>query len=195
MRTDQAMSKPQDEDNSPGVVSTRTMEIVTSIVLLVVSAVVIQDSLRVGAGWAENEGPRAGYFPFYIGIFLGLASLVTLVRTIMAGMQDRRAHAASGGRRQEDSNIDTAPFVTVTALRRVLLVLGPMVVFIFAVTFLGIYVPAALYITAFMMYFGKYRVTTGMAVGVVVAIALFLMFEIWFQVPLPKGPLEEMLGY
>jgi hypothetical protein len=189
------MNEPQDEDNSPSVVSIRTMEMVTAIVLLVVSVVVIQDSLRVGAGWAESEGPRAGYFPFYIGIFLGLASLVTLVRTIIAGMQDRRARTSSGGRRYADEDVDTAPFVTAQALRRVLLVLGPMVVFIFAVTFIGIYVSSALYITAFMMYFGQYRLPTGIAVGIGVAVALFLMFEIWFMVPLPKGPLEEMLGY
>lgn len=182
------MSEPQEEDNSPGVVSTRTMEMVTAIVLLVISAIVIQDSLRVGAGWAENEGPRAGYFPFYIGIMLGVASLVTLVKTIMAGVQERRANASAAGE-------DAEPFVTAQALRRVLLVLGPMVVFIFAVTFIGIYVSAALYIAAFMMYFGQYRLPTGMIVGIAVAVALFLMFEIWFQVPLPKGPLEEMLGY
>jgi putative tricarboxylic transport membrane protein len=24
---------------------------------------------------------------------------------------------------------------------------------------------------------------------------LFMMFEVWFLVPLPKGPLEDMLGY
>jgi hypothetical protein len=28
-----------------------------------------------------------------------------------------------------------------------------------------------------------------------VPIALFLMFERWFLVPLPKGPLEAWLGY
>jgi len=28
-----------------------------------------------------------------------------------------------------------------------------------------------------------------------VPFALFLLFEIWFLVPLPKGPLEEFLGY
>jgi putative tricarboxylic transport membrane protein len=175
------MNEPQDEDNSPSVVSIRTMEIVTAVVLLIVSAVVIQDSLRVGAGWAESEGPRAGYFPFYIGIFLALASIGTLIKTFMAGRQP----AAE----------DTEPFVTAQALRRVLLVLGPMIVFIFAVTFIGIYVASALYIAAFMMYFGQYRLPTGLLVGVAVALALFLMFEIWFMVPLPKGPLEEMLGY
>jgi putative tricarboxylic transport membrane protein len=185
----------QQDDNSPGVISNRTMEVVVALVLLVLSAIVIQDSLRLGAGWAESEGPRAGYFPFYIGLFLALASLVTLTRTIIIGMQERREKAELGGRRLQDEDIDTAPFVTADALRRVLLVLGPVVVFIIAVMFVGIYISSALYIAVFMRYFGQYRLPTGLAVGACVALALFFMFEIWFLVPLPKGPLEEMLGY
>src|ERR1700704_1583879 len=98
------MNEPQDEDNSPPVVSMRTMEIVTAVVLLVLSAVVIQDSVRVGAGWADSEGPRAGYFPFYIGIFLGLASLATLIKAIMVGRADKGEAAK-----------DAKPFVTAQA--------------------------------------------------------------------------------
>ena len=29
----------------------------------------VGDSLRVGIGWAD-DGPRSGYFPFYIGLML-----------------------------------------------------------------------------------------------------------------------------
>jgi hypothetical protein len=60
---------------------------------------------------------------------------------------------------------------------------------------IGIYVASAIYIAAFMLYMGRYRVITSAAVGIGVSIALFFMFEIWFLVPLPKGPLEEMLGF
>jgi hypothetical protein len=34
-----------------------------------VALLVIADSLRVGIGWAD-DGPRSGYFPFYIGLLL-----------------------------------------------------------------------------------------------------------------------------
>ena len=34
-----------------------------------------------------------------------------------------------------------------------------------------------------------------LAVGIGVPLALFLMFERWFLVPLPKGPLEALLGF
>ncbi|HEX9463410.1 MAG TPA: tripartite tricarboxylate transporter TctB family protein [Alphaproteobacteria bacterium] len=178
------------------VVTVRTMEIVVCIALLVLSAIVIQDSLRVGAGWAEDEGPRAGYFPFYIGIIMALASLVTLVRMIMQGVQERRAHPADAtGRRRIPGRPDAAPFVTDVALKRVLLVLIPVIVYVAVLLFIGIYVASAIYIALFMMYFGRYRPVTAAAIGIAVAVAMFLMFEVWFLVPLPKGPLEEMFGF
>jgi hypothetical protein len=46
-----------------------------------------------------------------------------------------------------------------------------------------------------MWWFGRYAPVRGLAVGLVIATALFLMFEVWFLVPLPKGPLEHWLGY
>ena len=38
-------------------------------------------SLRVGIGWAD-EGPRSGYFPFYIGLLIVAGSLVNFVRAL-----------------------------------------------------------------------------------------------------------------
>ena len=37
--------------------------------LVILALIVIDDSIRVGIGWAD-DGPRAGYFPFYIGLML-----------------------------------------------------------------------------------------------------------------------------
>jgi hypothetical protein len=30
---------------------------------------------------------------------------------------------------------------------------------------------------------------------VIVPVSMFLLFELWFMVPLPKGPLEALIGY
>ena len=70
----------------PRLISTRTMDIVVALLMLAAAAVVISDSLRLGMGWQENEGPRAGYFPFYIGLILAVSSAVNLVRALI----DRR---------------------------------------------------------------------------------------------------------
>jgi hypothetical protein len=152
------------------------MEIVVALLLIVVAAIVMMDSRRIGAGWVDPDGPQAGYFPFRIGVIMALASFVTLAQNIFA----------RDGRK---------PFVDRHAVGQVLIVLIPAAVYVLVLDYIGIYVASAIYIAAFMLYMGRYRVITSVAVGIGVSIALFFMFEIWFLVPLPKGPLEEMLGF
>ncbi|MBM3545769.1 MAG: tripartite tricarboxylate transporter TctB family protein [Alphaproteobacteria bacterium] len=166
-----------DTDNSPRLVSVRTMDIVVALVLIAAAGVVITDSLRLGVRWRPIEGPAAGYFPFYIGLILALSSAVTLIRAVM----DKPA----GGQ----------TFVTKKAFGQVLAVLIPLIVYIVVLGFIGIYVASAIYIALFMWHFGKYPLTKGAPIGIAISLVLFLMFEVWFLVPLPKGPLEEMLGY
>jgi putative tricarboxylic transport membrane protein len=162
----------QDSGNSArgGLVSTRTMEIVVAILFLVVAGIVMKDSVRIGAGWVDPDGPQAGYFPFRIGAIMAIAQNLL----------------ARDGRR---------PFVDRHAMGQVLIVLVPAAVYVFVLEQIGIYVASAIYIAAFMAYMGRYNILMSIAVGVGVSVALFFMFEIWFLVPLPKGPLEEFLGY
>lgn len=163
--------------DGPRLVSTRTMDIVAALSFLVASLVVIIDSTRLGFGWQEGVGPGAGYFPFYIALVMGGASLINLVRALL----DKRA--------------SSEVFVSRPAFTKVLAVLVPLVVFVIAIAFIGIYVSAAIFITLFMMYFGRYAVHRAAPVGIGVALTLFFLFEKWFLVPLPKGPLELWLGY
>jgi putative tricarboxylic transport membrane protein len=158
------------------VVSHRVMEIVVALLFLGVAAIVIMDSLRIGAGWVDPDGPQAGYFPLRIGAIMAIASLVTLLQNVMLRDGSRS-------------------FVDRHALGQVLIVLIPAAVYVLVLDHIGIYVASAIYIAAFMMYMGRYNIVASVAVGIGVSVALFFMFEIWFLVPLPKGPLEEWLGY
>lgn len=176
------------EDEGPSLVSNRVVEIIVALLFLLGSAIVIIDSVRVGFGWKEGEGPAPGYFPFYIALAMGLASFVTLVQAFMG----RTAGSSES-------------FVSVIGFRRVLAVLLPTVVYValiggvsfgpVSIPGIGFYVASAIFIAAFMMVFGKDNPLKSFAVGAGVPIALFFMFEKWFLVPLPKGPLEAMLGY
>jgi putative tricarboxylic transport membrane protein len=160
------------------LVSIRTMNVAVATVLLIVAGIVMMDSVRLGIGWKEAEGPAAGYFPFYIGLFLALASAVNLLRALFID-------PASGG----------PTFVTRAAFEKVLAVLLPLGAYVFVLDYVGIYLASALYIALFMWRFGRYRPVRGAIVGTAIALALFLMFEVWFLVPLPKGPIEDLLGY
>lgn len=165
-----------EEEAGDGLVSQRRADIVVAAIIAALGGVVIMDSFRLGMGWSEY-GPESGYFPFYIGLAMVIASFGTIVLTLIG----RSGSAGS--------------FVERTQLRDVMKVLIPSVVFVAVIGVLGIYVSSVLFIGAFMRWLGRFPWTTIAAVSVLVPFSLFLLFEIWFLVPLPKGPLEDFLGY
>ncbi len=166
-----------DDADEPQLVSYRTMDIVVALLFLVVAAIVISDSLRLGIAWKPSEGPRPGYFPFYIALVMGLASVVNLVRALP----------------RTEKGAET--FTSVPGAKRMAAIFVPAVVYVLATSYIGIYVASAIYIAAFMMVVGKFQIWQAAAVALGVSLLSFFMFEVWFLVPLPKGPLEAALGY
>ena len=167
-------SEPTGNDK-PGP-NTRGPELGVAGFLLLVAVLVIADSLRVGIGWAD-DGPRSGYFPFYIGLFLLAASATIFISTLI----NWRA-------------INTV-FAEREQLATVFAMLIPMVVYVGGIAFLGIYVASAVLIGYFMRRHGSYGWLPSVAVSVGVPLAVWAVFERWFLVPLPKGPLERLLGF
>lgn len=157
-------------------ISTKAVEIAVAAVMFGLGLVVIFDSRRVGYGWAD-DGPQAGYFPFYIGLILCAASAWTLLR-------------AAFSKRSE-----LGMFVSRKKLRLVMSVFTPSLIYVIAIYFIGIYVASALFIGAFMYWHGRFTWIKIIPVSLIVPVSMFLMFELWFRVPLPKGPLEALLGY
>ena len=166
------MPSHPEKDERPAA-TVKTMESVVAAIIIAGGTLVIVDSLRLGNRWA-SDGPQAGYFPFYIGLMLCIAGLVNLVFAL----------------REPGSK----SFVTRGQGKQVLLVLIPLFFYVALIEFLGIYVASTLYIAVFMTWLGKYRWAKTALVSVGVSLAFFLMFEVWFRVPLIKGPLETALG-
>jgi len=168
--------KDHTEAGSKHGVSTKAVEMVVAGVILLLGLVVVFDSRRVGAGWAD-DGPQAGYFPFYVGLVLCAASAWTLLRAAFSN------HAVAGA------------FVSRMKLLLVLSVFVPSLIYVLAIYFIGIYVASALFIGAFMYWHGRFPWIKIIPVSVIVPLSMFLLFEVWFLVPLPKGPLEALVGY
>ncbi|ODN68393.1 tripartite tricarboxylate transporter TctB family protein [Methylobrevis pamukkalensis] len=164
------------EDRSEYTVSHKSVELVVAGILIFVSAVVMYDSNRIGAGWAF-DGPESGYFPFYIGVILFISSVGTFISTLRA------------------RDVGNETFVERTGLKQIFQVLIPTMIFVAMIGYTGIYVASAIFIAFFMVYLGKYPVQKVAPVAIAIPVFLFVMFEIWFLVPLPKGPLESMIGY
>ena len=165
-------------DHESARAGTRTVlvELVVAAIVFALGALVAYDSYRLGSGWA-SDGPQSGYFPFYIGLFTCICGAVVFAQGLHRLKTDQQV------------------FVTPSQLKQVLVILLPSTVYVLGVQLIGIYVSSALFITMFMRLAGKYSWIRSIAVGVGVSVSAFVMFEIWFKIPLPKGPLESLLGY
>ncbi|UPY37259.1 tripartite tricarboxylate transporter TctB family protein [Sediminicoccus sp. KRV36] len=157
--------------------SMKGMEIATAVALMTLGGIAIMDSLRIGAGWGA-DGPQSGYFPFWLGLILMAASFVNLAMAL-------RPRVKSAG----------ALFATWPQLRMVGSVLLPTTIYVAVIPFAGIYVSSALLIAFFMIRFGEFRSIVSFPSGALAAGVAFAIFELWFLVALPKGPLETYLGY
>ena len=166
------------ERGDRAVGSTRTWELIVALLFLAFGALDMWDSWRIGARWAD-DGPQAGYFPFYIGVIICISSIINLYTAITKASRDA--------------------FVEWGQLRMILVVMVPTLVYVALIDNpwygLGIYVPSALFIAFFMRFLGKYGWLKIAAVSVGTMVAFFLMFEVWFKVPLPKGPIEAAFGF
>jgi hypothetical protein len=153
----------------------RTADIVCGLILGVLGLVVLGEGLRLGIGWG-TDGPEPGFFVFYLGIALFLPAALTVVLAIRRPAGPR-------------------PFVGREQLRSVATVLLPAIMMAVLTHFVGLYVSGALYLGTYMRWIGRHSWALIALVAIGVPIATFLVFEVWFLVPLPKGPLETRLGY
>jgi putative tricarboxylic transport membrane protein len=172
-------------DNDEGVrgakgghLQQRWAELVAALFFMLIGSIVVFDSFRTGFRWA-SDGPEPGYFPFYIGITLIACSAWVILQTLKGWTKD-------GGNKA---------FAQAYEFRLVLRMFIPICLFAAGVFALGIYAAAIIYITTFMIWEGKFSWVKSLAVGIAVPLFLFILFEVWFMVPLPKGPIEAMLGY
>src|SRR5215471_1361578 len=167
------MSEPTEEPRA--VASTRAVDIAVSLLLAAFAALMAWDNWRSGAGWA-SDGPKAGYFPFYLSLLLGGASLFGLAKAVV----------------QRAKN---APFVNRDQLKRVMQVLVPTFLFCLFTQWLGIYVASLLLIAGFMRFIGRIAWWKSILTAIIFALAMFLTFDVAFDVLMPKGPLEALFGY
>jgi len=158
----------------------RVLDLVIAALLMLLSAIVIYDALRLGAGWG-SEGPQSGFFPFWLAALLAAVSIVLFFQ--------------AWRRRSKE------PFVTRDRFMPVLKVLAPLAGFVVLTdppgpgSGLGLYVAAGLYLGFYMRWVGRHDWRTVAALATVVPVITFLIFETWFLVPMPKGPVEAWFGY
>jgi hypothetical protein len=162
--------------DSPAVASTRVVDVVASLLLVVLAVTLGYDNWRTGIAW-DSTGPESGYFPFYLSVILAGASLYGVVTALLS-----REEAAE-------------TFVTRAQLRRVMAVFVPTLLFCLATQYLGLYVASFLLISAFMRMVGKIALWKSLLTAFLFTAIMFVTFDIAFDVIMPKGPLEAAFGY
>jgi len=168
------MSETVNESGGTGP-SHRSVEAGVALVIAIFGLIAVIGGIKVGIGWGD-EGPRAGFFPFYIGLIILISSAINLFQLFVGGNKN-------------------AAFATWGQLRKVQSVVIPTAIYVSIIPYIGIYVASALLIATFMIWLGKYRWVVAIPAAVGMPIFFFVTFERWFLVPLPKGPIEQLLGF
>ena len=166
----------QSSETDRGLARVVTVDLVVALIVFALGALVVYESHRLGSSWA-SDGPEAGYFPFYIGLLICISAVVVFVQSLLR------------------LRSDTKVFVRRGQLKQVMIVFLPTVAYVIGVQTIGIYVSALVFIGLFMRFVGRYSWLRSVLVGLGVSVTAFLLFEVWFKIPLPKGPVETLLGY
>ena len=169
------MSQEETHGEDAPLARNASVDAVVAALLTIAGMVVMFEAHRLGASWA-SDGPGSGYFPFYVGAMLCIGGIGILYQSLLS------------------RNADHKVFVTRVQFKRVQSVLLPTAVYVGAIMLLGQYVASAVFVALFMVWLGKYSPLKSVLLGIAVSAFFFVMFEVWFKVPLYKGALD-LLGF
>ena len=155
------------------MVSRRSLETATAILTGAFGAAVVVSSLDNGIGWSA-AGVDAGTFPFIVGLVIAAGSLFNLVQ----GWLHSRA-------------VILGP----TELRRLGILFVPAAVFVGVIPLIGIYPASAFYVFGALAWHKRGMLLRPAVAAIVTALALYLIFELTFQISLPRGVLGTLLGF
>ena len=155
------------------MVSGRSLEAGTALLTGAFGTAVVISSLDDGIGWSA-AGVDAGTFPFVVGLIILSGSVFNLVQGWL--------HAREIILRSSE-------------LKRLGMLFIPAAVYVGVIPLIGIYLASAAYVFGALV--GHRRgafIFSGIA-AIGTAVALYLIFEVTFQISLPRGWLGSALGF
>jgi hypothetical protein len=155
------------------MVSRRTLETATAILTGAFGAAVVASSLDNGIGWS-SAGVDAGTFPFIVGLIILGGSLFNLVKGWPAN--------------------DYA-VLTPSELKRLAILFIPAAVYVGLIPLIGMYLASAIYVLGALSWHKRGAWVFASVAAVGTALALYLIFELTFQISLPRGLLGDALGF
>ncbi len=155
------------------MVSGRSLEAATALVTGAFGAAVVVSSLDNGIGWS-SAGVESGTFPFVVGLVILAGSMFNLVQGWLQAQ---------------------AVILGSTELRRVGLLFVPAAVFVGIIPLIGMCPASALYVFGVLAWQKRGSLLLPAFAAIGAALALYLIFELTFQISLPRGLLGALLGF
>jgi hypothetical protein len=155
------------------MVSRRSLETATAILTGAFGAAVVISSTDNGIGWS-SAGVDAGTFPFIVGLIILGGSLFNLVKGWPAN--------------------DYA-VLTPSELKRLAILFIPAAAYVGLIPLIGMYFASAIYVLGALSWHKRGAWVFASVAAVGTALALYLIFELTFQISLPRGLLGDALGF
>ena len=155
------------------MISGRALETATALLTGAFGAAVVVSSLDNGIGWSA-AGVEAGSFPFAVGLIILGGTVFNLVQ---------------GWRHARDVVLRPSE------LRRLGLFFIPAVVYVGAIPLTGIYLASAGYVFGALAWQKRGAFVFSATAAIGTALALYLIFELTFQISLPRGLLGGVIGF
>jgi hypothetical protein len=148
----------------------RRAEMVVSLLFMLLGVIVIADSVRLGFMWGRT-GPASGFFPFYLGVGVVIASLIVLF------------NAVNQYRKQGEGK----PLMPPGALKPILWVVIPSTAMVAITELVGLHIAAAMFLGFYMRVVGKIGWVTTLLISIIAPLSLYITFDKLFLIPLPAG--------
>ncbi len=155
------------------MVSRRSLETTTALLTGAFGAAVAISSLDNGIGWS-GAGVDAGTFPFIIGLIIFGGSIFNLVE---AWLQARDILLRAG------------------ELKRLGMLFIPAALYVGVIPLTGMYLGSAGYVFGALAWHKRGALLVSGIAAIVTALMLYLVFELTFQISLPRGVLGDAFGF
>jgi hypothetical protein len=155
------------------MISGRSLEAATALVTGAFGAAVVVSSLDNGIGWSA-AGVDAGTFPFIVGLIILSGSIFNLAQGWL--------HARDVVLRQSE-------------LKRLGILFIPAAAYVGVIPLMGMYLASAFYVFGALAWHKRGSFVFSGAAAIGTAVALYLIFELTFQISLPRGLLGDFIGF
>ena len=139
---------------------------------MVLSLIIIAECFRLGFGWEPQQGPQAGYVPFYLAMLMLLSSAFIFY----LGLRTEK---------KEDDNFFVNKEGMMEAGRIAITSLLFTVIFVFA----GSYFAMIIFSPIFVKWLGKHSWKATIAFTIIITLTIYFGMEVGLKIPLPRSPL------